>query len=99
NLVYTPAANVGPAGGTETFTYTIKDGDGDTTTATFSVNITDTGVTLGAAPANLIADEDDIIGANGNPGGPNDVTTPVTSGIISYTLGADHIGSVTLSTA
>ncbi|RUU60670.1 Ig-like domain-containing protein [Mesorhizobium sp. M2C.T.Ca.TU.002.02.1.1] len=99
NLVYTNTT-LNVANGTtvdETFTYTIKDGDGDTTTATFKVTLTDTGVTMGAAPANLIADEDDIVGAGGNAGGPNDVVSPVLSGHIAYTLGADHIGSVALS--
>ncbi|AZO44987.1 tandem-95 repeat protein [Mesorhizobium sp. M7D.F.Ca.US.005.01.1.1] len=101
NLIYTNTT-LNVLNGTpvnETFTYTIKDGDGDTTTATFQVTLTDTGVTMGAAPANLIADEDDIAGAGGNAGGPADEASPVLSGHIAYTLGADHIGSVVLSTA
>ncbi|MER9953229.1 hypothetical protein, partial [Mesorhizobium sp. M0047] len=100
NLVYTNTT-LNVANGTtvdETFTYTIKDGDGDTTTATFKVTLTDTGVTALSASANLLADEDDIAGAGGNAGGPGD-DAPVLSGHISYTLGADHIGSVALSTA
>ncbi|TPL98813.1 type I secretion C-terminal target domain-containing protein, partial [Mesorhizobium sp. B2-3-11] len=100
NLVYTNTTLNVANGATvdETFTYTIKDGDGDITTATFKVTLTDTGVTAVAASANLIADEDDIVGAGGNPGGLGD-DAPVLAGHISYTLGADQIGSVALSTA
>ena len=99
HLIYTNTSNV--ANGVtdvETFTYTIKDGDNDTDTATFTVSRTDSGVTMGAAPANLLADEDNIpvIGANDTQTGDDDQTL---TGTISYTLGADHIGSVALSTA
>ena len=44
-----------------------------------------------------VVDEDDIVGGGGNAGGPGDVTTPVPTGHISYTLGADALSSVALS--
>ncbi|WP_262114056.1 beta strand repeat-containing protein, partial [Aeromonas sp. Marseille-Q5825] len=100
NLVYTNTSqNVGQGETvTETFTYTIKDADGDTAEATFTVNLTDTGVTIGAAPANLLADEDNLAAGVGNTTSPGD-DAQVLSGTISYTLGQDAIGSITLSTA
>ncbi|TPM43015.1 type I secretion C-terminal target domain-containing protein, partial [Mesorhizobium sp. B2-3-2] len=99
NLVYTNTT-LSVANGTtvdETFTYTIKDGDGDTTTTTFKVTLTDTGVTALSTSANLIADEDDL--ATGNHDAAAGDATPVLSGHIAYTLGADALGSVALSTA
>src|SRR5262249_44704901 len=97
NLIYTNTSNVSGAPAAETFTYTIKDAAGDTTTATFTVTRTDSGVTMGATPTNLLADEDNIptIGANDSQTGDDNQTLV---GTISYTLGADHIGSVALST-
>ncbi|HEX8031579.1 MAG TPA: Ig-like domain-containing protein, partial [Vicinamibacterales bacterium] len=99
HMIYTNTSNV--ANGVtdeETFTYTIKDGDNDTATAMFTVSRTDSGVTMGAAPANLLADEDNIpvIGNNDTQTGDDAQTL---TGTISYTLGSDHIGSVALSTA
>ncbi|WP_240334263.1 DUF5801 repeats-in-toxin domain-containing protein, partial [Sphingobium estronivorans] len=86
NLVYTshhnitaPYASVG-----ETFTYTIKDGDGDTSSATFSVLLTDTGPSIGAAAASFIVDEDGL--ANG-------MTQPVTGDVD----GADTVKTGTLA--
>ena len=83
----------------ETFEYTITDGDGDTATATFTVTLTDTGVTNVAADTNLVADDDDATNpvAAGNAGGDGDDDTSL-SGTITYTLGEDAIGSVSLST-
>jgi VCBS repeat-containing protein len=98
NLLYT--SNVNVANGqtvTESFTYTITDADGDTAMATFTVTLNDTGVTNVSADTNLLADEDDIAGAGGNPGGVGD-DVQMLSGHISYTLGKDAIGSVALST-
>ncbi|MGL4505031.1 MAG: Ig-like domain-containing protein, partial [Aeromonas sobria] len=99
NLVYTNTSwnVVQGATVTETFTYTIKDADGDTAEATFTVNLTDTGVTIGAAPTNLLADEDNLAAGVGNTTSPGD-DAQVLSGTISYTLGQDAIGSITLST-
>ncbi|MEN3763338.1 Ig-like domain-containing protein, partial [Aeromonas veronii] len=57
---------------TETFTYMIEDADGDTAEATFTVNLMDTGVTIGAAPANLLADEDNLAAGVGNTTSPGD---------------------------
>ncbi|MDH0474713.1 retention module-containing protein [Aeromonas caviae] len=100
NLVYTNTSQNVVQGETvtETFTYTIKDADGDTAEATFTVNLTDTGVTIGAAPVNLLADEDNLAAGVGNTTSPGD-DAQVLSGTISYTLGQDAIGSITLSTA
>jgi T1SS-143 domain-containing protein len=81
---------------TETFTYTIKDGDGDAATATFQVTLNDTGVTGLTASANLVADEDDLAAGNHDNAAGDDVA--VTSGHLSYTVGADHVTSVVLST-
>ncbi|MGE6167611.1 Ig-like domain-containing protein, partial [Aeromonas rivipollensis] len=100
NLVYTNTSQNVVQGETvsETFTYTIKDADGDTAEATFTVNLTDTGVTIGAAPANLMADEDNLPGIGLNNASDGD-DAQVLSGTISYTLGQDAIGSISLSTA
>ncbi len=100
NLVYTNTSWNVVQGETvtETFTYTIKDADGDTAEATFTVNLTDTGVTIGAAPANLMADEDNLPGIGLNNASDGD-DAQVLSGTISYTLGQDAIGSISLSTA
>src|SRR5262249_26174948 len=98
NLVYSNTTLNVASGQTvdETFTYTIKDGDGDTSTATFKVTLGDTGPTNVTA-TNVSVDEDDIVGANGNAGGPGDLATPVSSGHVSYALGADALQSVALS--
>ncbi|KQU71853.1 hypothetical protein ASC75_24125 [Aminobacter sp. DSM 101952] len=99
HLIYTPATNVGTSGATETFSYTVTDKDGDAITKKVTFQVTDTGVTgVGVSATQLVADEDDIAGANGNAGGTDDAS-PALSGTISYTLGGDAIGSVTLSTA
>ncbi|WP_018425580.1 DUF5801 repeats-in-toxin domain-containing protein, partial [Hoeflea sp. 108] len=95
-LIYTPAANVGPGGKTETFSYTVTDKDGDAVTKQVTFGVTDTGVTNVAA-TNASVDEDDIAGANGNAGGPGDLASPVPSGTISYTLGADGGSGVSVS--
>ncbi|WP_169829207.1 DUF5801 repeats-in-toxin domain-containing protein [Tsuneonella mangrovi] len=81
-LIYTAPADVTNPGGapvSETFSYTVTDGDGDSVTHTVTFDVTDTGVTNLSA-SNVSVDEDDISGANGNPGGPGDLTTPVPDG-------------------
>ena len=95
-LVYTPVANVVPGGKTETFSYTVTDKDGDTVTKQVTFGVTDTGVTNVSA-TNASVDEDNIAGAVGNAGGPGDLATPVPSGTISYTLGADGGSNVAVS--
>ena len=95
-LIYTPAANVGPGGKTETFSYTVTDKDGDAVTKQVTFGVTDTGVNNVRA-TNASVDEDDIAGAHGNAGGPGDLVTPVPSGTISYTLGADGGSNVAVS--
>ncbi|MBZ9922403.1 cadherin-like domain-containing protein, partial [Mesorhizobium sp. BR1-1-7] len=83
---------------TETFSYTVSDKDGDTVTRQVTFGVSDTGITNVAASQNLVVDEDDIVAAGGNAGGPGD-DAPVTGGHISYTLGADALSSVALSVA
>ncbi|MCA0278190.1 MAG: DUF5801 domain-containing protein [Proteobacteria bacterium] len=95
-LIYTPAANVGPGGKTETFSYTVTDKDGDAVTKQVTFGVTDTGVTNVSATSASV-DEDNIAGVGGIPGGPGDLTTPVPSGTISYTLGADGGSGVSVS--
>ncbi|MFQ2101518.1 VWA domain-containing protein [Aeromonas sanarellii] len=83
---------------TDSLTFTVTDKDGDAVTRTATFGVTDTGITNVSA-SNEVVDEDDIVGGNaGNAGGPGD-DAPVTSGHISYTLGADALQSITLSVA
>ncbi|TDG15253.1 retention module-containing protein, partial [Seongchinamella unica] len=97
NLEYTSAHNVADGDtDTETFVYTITDGDGDQTTATFTVDLTDRGFTA-SADTNLVADEDDISGAGGNPAGPGDDPQSLV-GAITYDIADTPVDSVTLST-
>jgi len=77
-------------------TFTVTDGDGDAVSGTASFNITDTGVGAVTATDSLV-DEDDIVGAGGNANGPGDDAQSRT-GTISYSVGADGLGGVTLST-
>ncbi|MCX8571644.1 DUF5801 repeats-in-toxin domain-containing protein [Aminobacter sp. MET-1] len=95
-LIYTPAANVGPGGKTETFSYTVTDKDGDAVTKQVTFGVTDTGVTNVSATSASV-DEDNIAGVGGIPGGPGDLAAPVPSGTISYTLGADGGSGVSVS--
>ncbi|MBZ9857248.1 DUF5801 domain-containing protein [Mesorhizobium sp. CA13] len=99
HLIYTAPASVTSASTvTETFSYTVSDKDGDTVTRQVTFGVSDTGITNVAASQNLTVDEDDIVAAGGNAGGPGD-DAPVTGGHISYTLGADALSSVALSVA
>ncbi|WP_254203695.1 retention module-containing protein [Aeromonas sp. FDAARGOS 1409] len=99
NLIYTSPGNVtSGAAVTETFLYTVTDKDGDAITRTVTFGVTDTGVSNVSA-TNELVDEDDIVGGNtGNAGGAGD-DVPVTTGHISYTLGADALQGITLSVA
>ena len=97
-LVYTPPANVANTNGDpvdDVFSYTVTDKDNDSVTRQVTVSITDTGVTELSA-SNALVDEDDL------PLGNNDSATgddnPVSSGTISYSVGADGFESVSLST-
>ncbi|MBX7541285.1 beta strand repeat-containing protein, partial [Qipengyuania sphaerica] len=97
-LVYTSPTNVtSPTTVTETFTYTVTDSDGDTVTREVTFDVTDTGISNVGATDTLV-DEDNIDGLDGNPGGPGD-DAQVTTGTISYTLGADALDAITLSVA
>ena len=97
-LVYTSPANVASLDTvTESFTYTVTDNDGDTVTRTVTFDVRDTGVSEVQA-SDALVDEDSISGAGGNPGGPGD-DAEVTTGTITYTLGADALASITLSIA
>ncbi|MES0136429.1 hypothetical protein NKJ88_15930, partial [Mesorhizobium sp. M0016] len=100
HLIYTAPAHVTSATTvTETFSYTVSDKDGDTVTKQVTFGVSDSGITNVTASANLIADEDDL--AAGNHDTATGDATPVLTGHIAYTLGADHIalGGVVLSTA
>ncbi|WGD49493.1 DUF5801 repeats-in-toxin domain-containing protein [Bradyrhizobium sp. CB1650] len=99
NLIYSNTTQNVTNGHTvnDTFIYTIQDGDGDTSTATFTVTLTDTGVSNVATSANLVADEDDL--PTGNHDAALGDVASVLTGQVTYVLGADDIGSVTLSTA
>ena len=59
-LIYTPAANVGPAGATETFSYTVTDGDGDTVTRQVTFKVTDTNAAPTADPVTLRVSEEGL---------------------------------------
>lgn len=98
HLIYTAPTSVANTAGapvSETFSYTVTDADGDHVTHTVTFSVTDTGISAVSATA-LVADEDDISGAGGNPGGPGDVAQ-ATTGHLSFTLGADALASITLS--
>ncbi|AKR54916.1 T1SS secreted agglutinin RTX [Devosia sp. H5989] len=99
HLVYTPPASVSSTTTvTETFSYTVEDGDGDKVVKQITFGVSDSGVTMGAAPTALVVDEDDIAGAHGNSGGPGDLAQ-TTTGHLAYTLGGDALQSVALSVA
>ncbi|MEH6502450.1 MAG: retention module-containing protein [Cycloclasticus sp.] len=97
-LKYTAPASVNSNGVdvATRFNYTVTDNDGDSVTHTVDLNISDTGVGKVTAKGETI-DEDDIVGAGGNPAGLGD-DDATTSGSISYTVGADGLGGVSLST-
>lgn len=97
-LKYTAPASVNSNGVdvATSFNYTVTDNDGDSVTHTVDLSISDTGVGKVTAKGETI-DEDDIVGAGGNPAGPGD-DDATTSGSISYTVGADGLGGVSLST-
>ncbi|WP_254204349.1 retention module-containing protein [Aeromonas sp. FDAARGOS 1415] len=99
NLIYTSPGNVTSGTAvTETFLYTVTDKDGDAITRMVTFGVTDTGISNVSA-TNELVDEDDIVGGNtGNAGGAGD-DVPVTTGHISYTLGADALQGITLSVA
>ena len=83
-------ANTGPLD----FTLTGTDFDGDAATGTIHI-VTD----IHAPPVvsqNLVADEDDLPAGN-HDSAPGDEAS-VLAGHVSYNLGTDHIGSVSLST-
>ncbi|WP_273149901.1 beta strand repeat-containing protein, partial [Methylophaga thiooxydans] len=97
-LIYTPPANVVNPGGapvSDVFSYTVTDNDGDFVTKQVTVGITDTGVTELSA-SNALVDEDDLPMGNDDSATGDD--NPITSGTISYTVGADGFDSVSLST-
>lgn len=98
HLIYTAPASVTNTGGaavTETFSYTVIDADGDSVTHTVTFQVSDTGISAVSA-TDLVADEDDIVGAGGNSGGPGDLAQ-TTSGTLNFTLGADVLQSIALS--
>ncbi|MDX2425856.1 MAG: retention module-containing protein [Cycloclasticus sp.] len=97
-LKYTAPASVNSNGVdvATSFDYTVTDNDGDSVTHTVDLNISDTGVGKVTAKGETI-DEDDIVGAGGNPAGLGD-DDATTSGSISYTVGVDGLGGVSLST-
>jgi large repetitive protein len=99
NLLYTSATNVAPGGSTsETFTYTIEDADGDTSSATFSVQLTDSGPSIGT-PIDSSVDEEGLAGGNiGDSYVSGDLAGEATSvsGVdLDITYGADGAGTVT----
>jgi len=97
NLIYTAPSHVTSGSDvTETFSYTVTDRDGDAVTREVTFGVSDTGI-KGVSATSAVVDEDDIVGGDGNAGGPGDVATPVPTGHISYTLGADALASVALS--
>ena len=98
-LIYTAPAYISNNDGSvdTTFSYTVTDKDGDTVTKSVTVSISDTGVGTVTA-TNELVDEDDlpVIGNNDSALGDDN---PVSTGSISYTVGADGLGGVSLSTA
>ena len=97
-LVYTPPANVANTNGNpvdDVFSYTVTDNDNDSVTRQVTVSITDTGVTELSA-SNALVDEDDLpLGNNDSATGDDNL---VSTGSISYNVGADGFDSVSLST-
>ena len=79
----------------ETFIYTIIDGDGDIATANFTVNLTDRGLSIDSIQ-DVFADDEDIIGSNGNAGDPDPDDN---SDLVIAAPGTDGIGVVTYSLA
>jgi len=96
-LIYdAPAAvsnNSGPV--EDVFSYTVTDQDGDSVTRQVTLRISDTGVT--ASATNELVDEDDLPVIGLGDSAPGD-DTPVATGHISYTIGADGLGDIVLST-
>jgi hypothetical protein len=81
-----------------TFDATLTDADGDEQFDTHTITVTDTGVTVNN-PTDLVADEDDIVGADGNPGGTNDVDPPSPLvGTVTYDIGDSPVDNIQLST-
>ncbi|WP_322517587.1 tandem-95 repeat protein [Rhodopseudomonas palustris] len=75
-----------------TVSYIVTDGDGDTATGTISVNVDDDTPTV-AANALIQLDDDALLG--GNAGGVgDDVESPVLTGVLSHSGGADGTASV-----
>ena len=70
SYIYTAHGNAA-GGSSDVFTYTLTDGDGDTTTATLTITNPDHQPTVGTN-AQVVTDDDDVPGANGNPGGVGD---------------------------
>ena len=68
------------------FTYSYTDADGDTVTATLTINIQDDAPVL-TTPDAILLDDDDVSGADGNPGGPEDDDPTIASGTLSATGG------------
>ena len=91
---YSYARTPGEGGGqSDVFTYTYVDGDGDTVSATLTIDIGNSVPTTGPN-ALVIVDDDDVVGANGNPGGTGDLAPQNTSGTLS---GSGGDGSLTFA--
>ncbi len=71
NGAYTYTRFANPAGSSDIFTYTVKDGDGDQKTATLTIGIANS--TPSGGRADVVLDDDDVVGANGLASGPGDL--------------------------
>ncbi|WP_218044791.1 DUF5801 repeats-in-toxin domain-containing protein, partial [Kiloniella majae] len=64
--------------------------------ATLSITIEDDGSTIESDNAQVVIDDDNVPGADGNPGGIGDDAPANTTGTLSHNYGADEEGATTL---
>ncbi|ODT80474.1 MAG: hypothetical protein ABS76_16195 [Pelagibacterium sp. SCN 64-44] len=80
-------------------TLTVTDGDGDKASQTIDIGnkigFRDDGPSAGDS-VKIVLDDDDVAGANGNPGGTGDRDPSNVSGILPHDFGSDGAGSIQL---
>ena len=96
NYTYTRSGGLG-GGQDDVFTYTYKDGDGDTVSAHADDPHPEL-VPSVPSISGIIVDDDDVVGANGNPGGVGDDAPAKTSGSVAATGGDGTITYALLGT-
>src|SRR5262249_49106024 len=72
-----------------TLNYQVTDRDGDTIDGTLAIRVNDDTPTIPEANAQVVVDDDDVTGANGNPGGTGDLDPANVTGTLAHSFGAD----------